>query len=75
MSGDFIDEHFHEKDIRSGEALNQAIDGIPFFIYCQKEEKYVAKMSTHGTVNEVEVHQTFQMVGGHIQIFRALFRP
>ena len=47
------DENFCEKDIESRELLKQTI--INFFVHCQKEEMYVAKiMSTHGTVNEVD---------------------
>ena len=53
--GDFIDEHFYDKEIVSRESLMQTINGISFLIHCQKEEKYLAKiMSTHRTVNEVE---------------------
>ena len=37
--GDSIDEHFCEKDIGSRELLKQTINGINFFIHCQKEEK------------------------------------
>ena len=60
MLGDFTDEHFHDKDISLRKPLKLTIDNIDFFIHCQNEEKYVAKiMSTHGTVNEVDDHQTF----------------
>ena len=62
--GDFIDEHFGDKNIGVRESLKQTINDIDFCIYCQKKEKYVAKiMSSHGTVPEVEDHQTFWIVG------------
>ena len=43
----------------------QVIEGINFFIHCQKDDGYVGKrMSAHGTVNEVQGHVTFQIVRG-----------
>ena len=65
MLGDEIDNHFIGKAIRSTETMKQALEGVDFFVHCQKEEKYVTKiMSTHGTLSEVPAHQTFWKVHG-----------
>ncbi len=36
------------------------MDGLKFFIHCQKEDKYVTEiMSCHGVLTPVEDHETF----------------
>ena len=69
MQGDLIDNHFCHKENGSRESLKHTINGIEFFIHCQKKEKYVSKiMSTHCYMEELEIYQTFWMVGGeHIK--------
>ena len=48
----------------------QVIEGMNFFIHCQKYDGYVIKIkSTHGTGNEVDGHATFQMVRGYLLTF------
>ena len=67
VPGDLIDGYFGDKDIETRMKYKQVIEGIDFFIHCQKDDGYVSKiMSTHGTVNEVQGHSTPQMVRGEL---------
>ena len=59
VPGKYIDEYFADKEIGYCETLEQIIDGVKFFIHCQKEENYVTKiMSCHGVLTDVEDHET-----------------
>ncbi|KAL7486811.1 hypothetical protein ACHAW6_012417 [Cyclotella cf. meneghiniana] len=63
--GDEIDNHFIGKPIGSTETMKQALDGVDYFVHCQKEMKYVTKIiSTHGMLSVVPTHQTFRIVNG-----------
>lgn len=53
------DEYFADKEIGYGKTLEQVMDGVEFFIHCQKEDNYVTKiMSHHGILTDVEDHET-----------------
>ena len=59
VPGDHIDDHFKDKRLGEVETLKQEIDGVPFYIHCQKDDGYVTKiMSTHGCISLVEDHET-----------------
>ncbi|KAL7462772.1 hypothetical protein ACHAXS_004154 [Conticribra weissflogii] len=59
VPGKYIDEYFATRPIGHCETLEQIVDGVKFFIHCQKEEKYVTKiMSCHGVLTPVEDHET-----------------
>ncbi len=52
VPGKYIDEYFSDKEIGYCETLEQIVNGVKFFIHCQKEENYVTKiMSCHGVLN------------------------
>ena len=57
------DGYFIEKAIGVRMTYKQVIEGIDFFIHCQQNDVSVTKiMLTHGTLNEVQGHETFWMV-------------
>ena len=57
--GKYIDEYFSDKEIGYCETLEQIVNGVKFFIHCQKEENYVTKiMSYHSVLNQVGDHET-----------------
>ncbi len=59
VPGKYIDEYFATKPISHCKTLEQLVDGVKFFIHCQKEEKCVTKiMSCHGDLTPVEDHKT-----------------
>ena len=63
VPGKYIDEYFSDKEIGYCETLEQIVNGVKFFIHCQKEENYVTKiMSCHGVLNRVEDHETLRSV-------------
>ena len=65
MPGDLIDEYFGDKNIGTRMIYKHEIEGIVFFINWQKDNAYVTKrMSTHGTVSEVQGHAIFQLMSG-----------
>ena len=67
---DLIDGYFGDKDIGTRMTYKQVIEGIDFFIHCQKNDGYLHKIiSTHGTVNEVHGHATFWMIRGECITF------
>ncbi len=48
----YIDEYFSNKQIGYYEILEQVVNGVKFFIHCQKKENYVTKiMSCYGDLN------------------------
>ncbi|KAL7461688.1 hypothetical protein ACHAXS_002102 [Conticribra weissflogii] len=52
--------YFATKHIGHYKTLEQVVDGIKFFIYCQKDEKYVSNiMSWHGVLTPVEGYPSF----------------
>jgi len=60
VPGKYIDEYFQDKPIGYCKTLEQVVDGVKFFIHCQKEETFVTKiMSCHGFLTIVEDHSTF----------------
>ena len=69
VPGDLTDGYFGDKDIGTRMTYKQVIEGIDFFIHCQKGNGCHQKITTHGTVNEVQCHATFQMVRGDIYYF------
>ncbi len=57
--GKYIDKYFAFKQVGHYETLAHIMDGVKFFIHCQKEENYVAKnMPCHGVLTPVEDHET-----------------
>ncbi len=63
VPGRYIDEYFSDKKIGYFETLEQIVNGVKFFIHCQKEENYVTKiMSCHDVLNQVENHETLRYV-------------
>ena len=70
VPGDLIDGYFGDEGIKTRMAYKQVIEGIDFFIHHQKDDGYVTKIvSTHGTVNKVQCHTTFQIVRGEQKTF------
>ena len=66
-----IDAHMSRKELGEVESFVQDLGGIPFFVHCCKDDKYVTKiMSTHGTLDEVEGHSTWRCVNGEWKSFR-----
>ncbi len=71
VPGDQIDAHMSRKELGEVESFLQDLGGIPFFVHCCKDDKYVTKiMSTHGTLDEVEGHSTWRCVNGEWKSFR-----
>ncbi len=63
VPGKFIDEYLANKEIGYCKTLEQAVDGVKFFIHCQKEDKYVTKiMLCHDVLTDVEDRETCQEV-------------
>ena len=61
VPGDDIDVHFAEKRLGYCESLKQDMEGIPFYVHCCKDSKYVTKMmSTHGLLTTVPDHITYR---------------
>mmetsp|Transcript_11947 Transcript_11947/g.25228 ORF Transcript_11947/g.25228 Transcript_11947/m.25228 type:complete len:318 (-) Transcript_11947:177-1130(-) len=55
VPGKYIDEYYQDKPIGYCKTLEQVVDGVKFFIHCQKEETFVTKiMSCHGVLTRVE---------------------
>ncbi len=51
VPGKYIDVYFATKPISHCKPLEQLVNGVKFFIHCQKEEKYGTKiMSFHGVL-------------------------
>ncbi len=51
----YVDKYFSDKEIGYCKSLEQIVNGVKFFIHCQKEENYVTKiMSCHGVLSQVE---------------------
>ncbi len=71
VPGDQIDVHMSRKELGAVESFVQDLRGIPFFVHCCKDDKYVTKiMSTQGTLDEVEGHSTWRCVNGEWKSFR-----
>ncbi len=62
VPGNYIDKYFVKK-IGYCKTLEQVVDWVKFFIHCQKDDKYMAKiMSYRGVLMDVEDHETHQEV-------------
>ena len=71
MPSDDIDAHFASLEIGDVDTLKQVIDGKNFLLHCQKDDGYVTKiMTTHGTLREIDDHQTRHIVNGQVKTFR-----
>ena len=63
-------KHFKDKEIGSTENFTQNIDGKDFHIHCQKEDKYVTKItSTHGLITDVVDHRAYRYLNGEWKSF------
>ena len=63
--GDFIDEYMEGKPLGFVKIFLQDMDGIPFYIHCTRDDRFVTKlMSTHGLLTEVDDHKTYWQKDG-----------
>jgi hypothetical protein len=59
VPGDQIDQYFEWKPLGYCESLKQDMAGIPLYVHCCKDSRYVTKMiSTHGLLTTVPDHIT-----------------
>ena len=63
IDGGAIDTHFEVNEIGTTDSLPRVLDGVPFRIYCMKEEDYVMKlMATSGALRPIEEGKTQRSV-------------
>jgi hypothetical protein len=63
IDGGAIDTHFEVNEIGTTDSLPGLLDGVPFRIYCMKEEDYVMKlMATNGTLRPIVEGKTQQSI-------------
>ena len=61
VPGDHIDRYFDGKPLGYCKSLKQDMNGIPFYVHCCKDSRYVTKMmSTHGLLTTVPDHITYR---------------
>jgi hypothetical protein len=61
VPGDQIDRYFEGKQLEHCESLLQDMEGIPFYVHCCRDLKYVTKMmSTHRLLTLVPDHVTYR---------------
>lgn len=61
VPGDQIDQYFDGKPLGFSKTLKQDMDGIPFYVHCNRDTKFVTKMmSTHGLLTTVPDHITYR---------------
>ena len=61
VPGDQIDRYFEGKPLGHCKSLLQDMEGIPFYVHCCRDSKYVTKMmSTHGLLTSVPDHVTYR---------------
>jgi hypothetical protein len=71
VPGDYIDEYMSSKPLGHAESFVQNIEGKRFFIHCTKDRDYVTKMmSSHGVLDEIQDHVTYQHIDGKWQSFK-----
>ncbi len=59
VSGKYTSEYFATKQIGHCKTLEHVVDGVKFFIHCQKEKKHVSKiMSCHGVLKTMRLVAT-----------------
>ena len=53
VDGDAVKKYFLTKDVGASDAIVGTLHGVPFHLFCMKEENYVQTlMSTYGTMDE-----------------------
>ncbi len=58
VQGKYIDEYFSNNQIGYNETQKQFVNGVKFFIHCQKEENFITKIiSCNSVLNQVD-HET-----------------
>ena len=65
IAGDAMDTHFEGNEVGTTDSLPGILDGVPFRVYCMKEEDYVMKlMATYGALRPIEEGKTQRSVTG-----------
>ena len=68
ISGEAIVLHFATKDVGHIGALQGQLDGVPFHVFCVKEEDYVSMlMSTYGTQEQMGNEKYHKLTDGSIK--------
>ncbi|KAL3784439.1 hypothetical protein ACHAWO_012771 [Cyclotella atomus] len=61
VPGDQIGKWFEGKPLGFSKTLKQDIDGIPFYVHCSRDTRFVTKMmSTHGLLTPNPEHKTWR---------------
>ena len=70
VPGDYIDQYMLSKPLGSMETFVQDMCGKHFYIHCNCNQDFVTKtMSTHGILDGIQDHSTWQLVGGEWKMF------
>ena len=71
IPGEAIVLHFATKDVGHIDALQGQLDGVPFHMFCIKEEDYVSMfMSTYGTQEQMGNEKYHKLMDGSIRRFK-----
>ena len=71
IPGEAIVLHFATKDVGHIDALQGQLDGVPFHVFCMKEEDYVSMlMSTYGTQEQMGNEKYRKLMDGSIRRFK-----
>ena len=67
VKGDDIKAYFADRPVGTSDALSGALDGVPFHLFCMKEENYIQTlMSTYGSMEEKSTaHRTIGKKAGN----------
>jgi hypothetical protein len=70
VPGNQIDTHMMAKSLGEMETFVQDLNGVPFFVHCTRNDKYMTKIVlTHGTLEEKEDHSTWRCVSRSWKMF------
>ena len=71
IPGEAIVSHFATKDVGHIDALQGQLDGVPFHVFCMKEEDYMSMlMSTYGTQEWMGNEKYCKLTDGSIRRFK-----